>query len=178
MGTFGLGGLNRKSTWLNPVATFGALPPSAINGSVAIALDSGTAYRFDDGLNTWLPLSGGGGGGPPFVISTFVSEYDNGNSTAAATIDWNNSQKQVITLTADTTLTFTDPAVGVGNFQLRIVQDATGGWDITWPGNVKWPRATKPRVSVGPAAAAGGETIVSVFWNGSDYYGLGTLDFR
>lgn len=63
MGTFGLGGLHRKSTWLYPVATYSALPPTAVDGSVAVLLDTNVPYEYDAALPGWIPLSGGGGGG-------------------------------------------------------------------------------------------------------------------
>lgn len=62
MGTFGLGGLHRKSTWLFPRPTFAALPPTAVDGSVAVVLDTNIAYQYDAGLPGWIILSGGGGG--------------------------------------------------------------------------------------------------------------------
>jgi len=63
MGTFGLGGLHRQSTWLCPVATAGDLPPVAVDGSVAVALDTNIIYQYDAALPGWIPISGGGGGG-------------------------------------------------------------------------------------------------------------------
>ncbi len=45
MGTFGLGGLHRKSTWLYPVPTAAFLPPTAIDGAVAVALDTNVGYQ-------------------------------------------------------------------------------------------------------------------------------------
>lgn len=62
MGTFGLGGLHRKSTWLYPRATFAALPPTAVDGSVALTLDTNIPYQYDSTLG-WIPLVAGGGGG-------------------------------------------------------------------------------------------------------------------
>jgi hypothetical protein len=64
MGTFGLGGLHRKSTWLYPVATFASLPPTAVDGSVAITLDNHQAYEYDASIPAWIPLTSGGGMGP------------------------------------------------------------------------------------------------------------------
>jgi hypothetical protein len=60
MGTFGLGGLHRKSTWIYPVPTLGALPPTAVDGSVAIILDINAAFQYDAALPGWVPLGGAG----------------------------------------------------------------------------------------------------------------------
>jgi hypothetical protein len=63
MGTFGLGGLHRKSTWLFPVPTVAALPATAVPGSVAIALDTNHAYEYDATVPGWTLLADGPGGG-------------------------------------------------------------------------------------------------------------------
>jgi len=63
-------------------------------------------------------------------IITFSGEYDNGNSGASKTINWNNG-KQKLTLNSDTTLSFTAPTNGIGNFTLKMVQDATGDRTVT-----------------------------------------------
>jgi hypothetical protein len=63
MGTFGLGGLHRKSTWLYPVATFASLPPTAVDGSVAVVTGTNIPYQYDASLPGWIPLTGGSGGG-------------------------------------------------------------------------------------------------------------------
>jgi hypothetical protein len=63
MGSFGLGGLNRKGTWLYPVATVADLPPTSINGAVVVALDTTLAYEYDASIPGWIPFTSGGGGG-------------------------------------------------------------------------------------------------------------------
>ena len=64
MGTFGLGGLHRKSTWLYPIETVAALPATAVDGSVVIVKDTNLAFQYDATLPGWVPfpLAGGGGG--------------------------------------------------------------------------------------------------------------------
>jgi len=63
MGTFGLGGLHRQSTWLCPYPTFASLPPVVRDGSVAVVLDTNLAYQYDAALPGWIPFPSGGGGG-------------------------------------------------------------------------------------------------------------------
>lgn len=109
-------------------------------------------------------------------LIVFTEECDNGNSGAAKTIDWEVCQKHKITLTADCTLTFSDPD-GVSNFVFRVIQDAVGGWNLTWPANVKWPGGSAPNLGVAGQGAANAESIVSVYFNGTDYYAVATLDF-
>lgn len=93
----------------------------------------------------------------------FVSEYDNGTVTAAATIDWVNGGNQVITLGASITLTFSN--MGVGHKQLKVIQDATGGRIPTLPAG-KWPGGTAGSFST----AAGAEDILSIYYDGASYY--------
>jgi hypothetical protein len=105
--------------------------------------------------------------------ANFTGEFDNGSQSGPNyTVDWSNGQKQVVTLTGSPTLSFTAPP-GVGNFLLRIVQDVTGGRTITWPSSVKWSNGTAPSLSGG----AGAEDIVSFYYNGTDYYGVASLNF-
>lgn len=104
---------------------------------------------------------------------TYVTEFDNGSSGAADTIDWTVGQKQRTTLTAATvTLTFTAPP-GVGNFVLKVIQDGAGGRFITWPASVKWPSATPPVLTV----AAGSIDIVSFYYDGTNYFGVASYAF-
>ena len=65
---------------------------------------------------------------------------DNGNSSAADTIDWTLKTGQKSTLTADCTYTFTAPITtdGWARIMLKVSQDTTGGWDVTFPSNVIW----------------------------------------
>jgi hypothetical protein len=108
------------------------------------------------------------------VTAGFAAEYNAGNSGVSATINWNNGQRQLLTLTGTpAVLAFTAPTSGIGNFMLRIVQDATGGRAITWPGTVRWPGGVAPLVNT----AASTVHIVSFYYNGSLYYGIGSLSF-
>ena len=102
----------------------------------------------------------------------FASEFNNGNSSTADTIDWGTGNKQKSTLTGNCTYTFTAPS-GVGNFLLKLVQDATGSRTVTWPATVKWPGGTAPTLST----AGGSVDIVSFYYDGSSYFGNSSLDF-
>jgi len=106
--------------------------------------------------------------------ANFSAEYSNGSQAGPSyTVNWNNGQKQVITLTGNiTTMSFTAPA-GTGNFLLRVVQDGTGSRTITWPASVRWPGGTPPTLSTGANAA----DIVTFYYNGTNYYGVASLNF-
>ena len=103
---------------------------------------------------------------------TFVTETDNGNSGTSDTIDWTVAQKQKSTLTGNCTFTFTAPA-GPCNIMLKLIQDGTGSRTVTWPGTVKWPSGTAPTLST----AASKVDIMAFYFDGTNYYGLSSLDF-
>ena len=69
MGTFGLGGLHRKSTWLYPVATVADLPTSAVPGSAIIVLNPSPPTPYEWNGVAWIPFPGGGGGGSGETIN-------------------------------------------------------------------------------------------------------------
>lgn len=101
-----------------------------------------------------------------FKLLTAFAEYDNGNSGAAKTIDFANGMNQKVTITADTTLTISTPP-GVGHFQLRMIQDGTGGRAVSFSGisAARWLNsATQPTFNT----AASGETILTFFYDGTN----------
>lgn len=106
---------------------------------------------------------------------TFTEEHANTSSSGAVTIDWAaNGNKQKLTLEADTatTVAFTAPS-GTGNLVLRIIQHASAGGTITWPGTVMWPDSTAPTLTDSASAI----DIATFYCNGTNYYGMCNLAF-
>ena len=103
----------------------------------------------------------------------FDAEYDNGDSGTAYTIDWSVANKQKSTLTGNVEFAFTDP-YGPCNLVLKLVQDGTGAKTVTWPGAVKWPGGTAPILTT----AANAIDIISFYYDGTNYYGLASLNFK
>ncbi len=99
------------------------------------------------------------------LTATFNGEYDNGTVSSNTTIDFTNGQKQVVTLGASITLSFTDPA-GPCNLVLKVVQDGTGGRDVTWPSSVLWPGGSKTALS----NSADAVDVVSFYYDGTNYH--------
>lgn len=95
------------------------------------------------------------------ISSGTAAEINDGNSGAAKTIDFSAGPAHVLTLTDDCVLTLTPPAL-VGNSILRLIQDGTGGWQITLPAGTKSPSGLL--VLTG---AANSEDILSLYWNGT-----------
>jgi hypothetical protein len=107
-----------------------------------------------------------------YGVVTFSGEFDDGYQSSAFSINWNQGQKHTVEIDGSSlSVTFVDPP-GVCNLVLRIVQ-ANGGDTVSWPASAKWPGGTAPTLSTGDAA----EDIISFYYNGTDYYGVATLNF-
>ena len=85
-------------------------------------------------------------------------------SGATTTVNWNNGNKCVLTLTADTTLTLTNPIEG-GQYLLQIIQDATTRV-ITWPANVKFAGSVEPSQFLEVSLKG----LVVLEFDGTNYY--------
>jgi hypothetical protein len=107
------------------------------------------------------------------VVRAFREEYNNGSPGAGVTINWRNGQKQRVTLTAISVITY-NPPPGPGNYMLKLIQGAGGGFTVTWPLTVWWPGGTPPVLT----AAAGARDIVAVYFDGTNYLQMFTGDFR
>lgn len=101
---------------------------------------------------------------------TFNGEYDAGNSGAAITIDFAaNGQKQKVTLNSATpAITISTTGLLVGQYQLHIYQDGTGGRVPTFSGisSARWiGNSTTPSI----LSAASAETFINLFYDGSQF---------
>lgn len=97
---------------------------------------------------------------------TADSLYSNGNSGTSKTINWNNGQKQKITMTGNCTFTFTNP-LGPCNLVLEVLQDVTGGRTIVWATSVRWSGGAIPNLT----NTANRTDLVSFFFDGTYYLG-------
>jgi hypothetical protein len=92
------------------------------------------------------------------------SVYSAGTKSSNFTINLAQGAKQKFTLGASVTVTFSNPVTG-GDYLFEIVQDATGGRQITWP-TVQWFNGVAPTLS-----GANKTDFVQLFYDGSSYYG-------
>ena len=102
----------------------------------------------------------------------YSAKYDACDSSTALTINWNNGNCQIVTLTDNCTLTFSNPQAG-GRYLLELLQDATGSRLVTFPATVKWSGSTAPTLTT----TAGRTDIITLFYNGTSYAGTSTLNF-
>ena len=93
---------------------------------------------------------------------------------ATTTIDWKLGNKFEFTFDDESqTFTFTAPT-NPCNLLLKLIQDGvTGSYTVTWPGTVMWAGGTAPTLST----AVDSIDIVSFYWDGTNYFGVCSLDF-
>ena len=82
----------------------------------------------------------------PQIETYRESVVDSGSLGSTYNIDLNSSNIFSATLTENCTISFSNwPTSGIaGNITLIVQQNATGGYTITWPSEVKWPDGEEP----------------------------------
>ena len=130
--------------------------------------DGDEVVRFTDGGDVKITNT-------VYFAAETANTCDSSGGSASATIDWNASQKQKLTITGTSnTINFTDPA-GPCNLILKIVQ-GDGSDTITagnYHTNVKWAGGAKPTLST----ANGAIDIISFYFDGTSYHGVGSIGF-
>jgi hypothetical protein len=96
----------------------------------------------------------------------YVALYDAGNSGAALTLNWNNGNEQLVTLTGNVTFTLSNPKDG-GRYVIVLLQDGTGGRTVTWPAAVKWPAGSTPTIT---ATASRYDLVTLIYLSGAGIY--------
>lgn len=91
------------------------------------------------------------------IVST---EYDNGSVTGTATIDLSKGNTQYITMTGNTTFTFTNPKSG-GHYILHMA----GAFTPTFPTTVRWNGAGSAPT---PTATSGRKDIYGFIYSGKE----------
>jgi len=162
-------------------AVTGAITTNSTFDGVDIATRDAVLTSTTTTANAALPKAGGTLTGAVDAGDQIISKavfkdvgetlVTNGTSGAAATIDLENGNFYKITLTANCTLTFSNPPASgtAGSFTLFLVQDGTGSRTVTWPGTVDWADATAPTLTT-TAAAVDVLTFITLdggtIWNG------------
>ena len=100
------------------------------------------------------------------TITNYVETPFSANSGAAITLDLTNGTVQIITLTANTTITMPTATSGK-SFIMFLRQDATGGRTVTWS-TVKYPSGIAPTIT----STASKQDIYSFFADGTNWYGV------
>lgn len=116
-----------------------------------------------------------GGFGILDLAALDFDEFDDGDSGAAATIDWSVANKQTIVLTADAVLTFVPPA-GTANLMLHVRQDGVGARVPSWDPAISWTGAAGPPTLT---TTPGGEDLIAFLWRkrALRFYGVMSPNF-
>jgi len=105
-----------------------------------------------------------------FIEAALREDYDSLSGTSV-TCNTNNGGAFGLTMTGNTTFTFSAPVSG---YSTGFVLQLTGnGGTVTWPSSVDWAGGTAPD------APASGETDLLVFWTrdgGTTWYGMLAID--
>ena len=96
------------------------------------------------------------------------------SSGGTASINWTNGHAAAITLSENTTLTFTAPE-GPGVVTLNVVQDSDTAKSITWPATAKWPAGAAPALLLAPLSSV---NVVRFYYDGTNYLGDFTMDVK
>ena len=162
-------------------AMTGAITTNSTFDGVDIATRDAVLTSTTTTANAALPKAGGTLSGAVDAGDQIISKAvfkdvgetleTNGTSGSAATIDLEDGNFHKVTLTANCTLTFSNPPASgtAGSFTLFLVQDGTGSRTVTWPGTVDWSAATAPTLTT-TAAAVDVLTFITLdggtIWNG------------
>lgn len=98
------------------------------------------------------------------------SVFSNGNSGTSKAINLDNGNLQSITITGAVAITQTTPT-HPGKYTLIVTQDGTG--HVYSLSGVKFPGGTPPTYST----AANKIDVISIIWDGTNYYGMGGIAF-
>lgn len=123
---------------------------------VSAPVTSSTIYAFyntSTSTGTYVNLGSGSAG------QYYSTEFDNGNATGTATINWANSNVQYVTLTGNTTFTFTNPGAGS-----RLILEVAGAFTPTFPSTLRWSGGTTPTAT----ATSGHKDVYTFLYSGKD----------
>jgi len=102
-------------------------------------------------------------------------EENLGNSGAGISIDWAGQKAKRVTVSANTTLTFSTAPQGPCMNFLKVITDATNGatYTIAWPASVKWVGGAIPNHRTGNSHTH----LFELFYDGTNYLGSAKLNF-
>lgn len=106
------------------------------------------------------------------IVGAFYSRLVNLADASSLTINWNSGNVQSLTLTTNTTLTFSNGAAG-GEYKLIVNHDGVGGRTITWPGSVKWAGGVAPTLT----SSASSTDVMSFLYDGTNYLGSAITNY-
>lgn len=172
-------------------ATLTALAAFNTNGLLTqTAADTFTGRTIIGTANQVLVSQGDGVSGNPTLSTpqdigttsapTFrqvkVTEYNAGNSSTAITLDFDtNGMFQRVTMTGNATVTLGGMTANIGWYQVRLIQDGTGGRTITLAvsaGSIYYYGQTAPTYTT----TIGRHDTIWIWYDGTNYHILYALN--
>lgn len=132
-----------------------------INGVVVPAVNSTNTFSTSQIYSSGIYLSGG---------AAEEAVYSNGNSGTSLAVNLNNGNLQSVTITGAVVITQTTPT-HPGKYTLVITQDGTG--HVYSLSGIKFAGGVAPAYST----AASKIDVISIIYDGSNYYGSGNIAF-
>lgn len=141
-----------------------ALDAANLTGTIATArmgTGTGTDAKFLRGDGTWTSVLN-------------ITEYDAGNSGTSKTLDFaTNGPLQKVTRTGSCTFTLTAPSKP-GMVVVKMVHEASAtAYTVTFSPTVKWPGGTSPTWT----NTSGAIDLVSLYWDGTSWFGVQTANY-
>lgn len=172
-----------SGNWEVGVGTYSTTGPTLTRTTVSSSSNSGSAVTFVGTVTVFITYPSGksvtqdtiaidGSNNVTFagsLLNPTVKNYTEtaytANTSTALTVSLTNGTIQILTLTANATITM--PAAGAGkSFVIILRQDATGSRSVTWT-TVNWPSASAPTIT----GTASKQDIFSFFSDGTSWYG-------
>jgi hypothetical protein len=101
-------------------------------------------------------------------VAAFNGVVSHGNMGTTETFDWTQGNKHSATNSATCTISFTAPP---GPTVLHIILTNGGAFTLTWPAAVDWAGGAPPSFTTS------GVDIVALFYDGTTYYAVASLNF-
>lgn len=138
--------------------------------STIISFSPSTTIKSADVNTNFSNLANGSAMNAPTIDSLSITNlkaasglYDNGNSGANKTITWTNGDRQKLTISASTTLTYAGAVAGQ-ILTLLIIENGTGNFTIALPTS-KWPSGSAGTFTTTASAI----NTLTVMFDGTNY---------
>ncbi len=140
---------------------------NAINNPIGTG---GASIPLLNAANTWSGKQTHSGGIYQSGGAAEEAVYSNGNSGTSLALNLDNGNLQSVTITGAVTITQATPT-HPGKYTLIVTQDGTG--HVYSLSGVKWAGGTAPAYST----AAGKIDVISLIYDGTNWYGAGGAAF-
>jgi hypothetical protein len=105
------------------------------------------------------------------ILQAFVGDVQSQTVSGTTRLYMGNRNLFLLELTANTTLVFDTPQVGV--YVFKLTQGGAGSHTVTFPSNVKWADETAPDLTTTPNAW----DIITLIFDGTYFSASPTLNF-